>query len=352
MDPSAASVPDAITRAREDFYRRIDGSNLTPLWTVMGALITPEPRSPCVPFRWRFSDIRTAMMEAGGLITAKEAERRVLILENPGLRGQSKITTSLYAGVQLVTPGEVAPSHRHSQSALRFVLEGAGGHTSVDGERTTMRFGDFILTPSMTWHDHGNETSEPMFWLDGLDIPLVQFLDASFVEHLGTDAQALGKPEGYSLSRYGANLLPVDEPRRSLNSPIFNYPYERCREAIAKQSWAADLDICHGTKMRYTNPQTGGDALPTIGAFLQCLPAGFYSAPYRSTDATVFVCAEGGGTSEIGGTTVDWGPRDIFVVPSWQPVRHKATSESILFSYSDRPVQEKLGLWRELRGNA
>src|SRR4051794_34548046 len=157
---------------------------MTALWTVMSDLITPEPKSGCRPHLWQFAAIRDYMVEAGRLITAKEAERRVLILENPGLRGQSKITTSLYAGVQLVIPGEVAPAHRHSQSALRFVIEGRGAHTAVDGERTTMEPGDFVITPSMTWHDHGNGSSEPMFWLDGLDIPVVQFLDASFAEGL------------------------------------------------------------------------------------------------------------------------------------------------------------------------
>src|SRR4051812_49624727 len=124
----------------------------------MANLITPEPKSPCVPYSWRFAEIRAAMEEAGPLIPAKGAERRVLILENPGLRGQSKITTDLYAGVQLVLPGEVAPAHRHSQSALRFVLEGDCAHTAVNGERTAMRYGDFIITPPMAWHDHGNET--------------------------------------------------------------------------------------------------------------------------------------------------------------------------------------------------
>ena len=161
----------AKTPEREAFYRKIDGENLSALWNVMGDLITPEPRSGCRPHLWKYDAIRAYMMEAGKLITAKEAERRVLVLENPGLRGQSKITTSLFAGVQMVIPGDVAPAHRHSQSALRFVLEGNGAYTSVDGERTAMSPGDFVITPSMTWHDHSNETSEPMFWLDGLDIP-------------------------------------------------------------------------------------------------------------------------------------------------------------------------------------
>ena len=165
------------TPEREAFYKKIDGENLSALWNVMGDLITPEPKSACRPHLWKFDAIRDYMTEAGKLITAKEAERRVLVLENPGLRGQSKITTSLFAGVQMVVPGDIAPAHRHSQSALRFVLEGKGAYTAVDGERTAMEPGDFVITPSMTWHDHSNETSEPMFWLDGLDIPMVQFFD-------------------------------------------------------------------------------------------------------------------------------------------------------------------------------
>ena len=194
MKSEAIMQPTADTPERREFYARIDKQNLTPLWLSLAELVTPEPRSPCRPAAWRFTDIRAAMLEAGGLITAKEAERRVLVLENPGLRGQSRITTDLYAGVQLVLPGEVAPAHRHTQSALRFVLEGSGAYTSVNGERTIMHEGDFIITPPMAWHDHGNPSAEPIFWLDGLDIPVVQFLDASFAEHLDEDEQPIYRP--------------------------------------------------------------------------------------------------------------------------------------------------------------
>ena len=187
------------TPEREAFYKKIDGENLSALWNVMGDLITPEPRSACRPHLWKFDSIRDYMTEAGKLITAKEAERRVLVLENPGLRGQSKITTSLFAGVQMVVPGDVAPAHRHSQSALRFVLEGKGAYTAVDGERTAMEPGDFVITPSMTWHDHSNETTEPMFWLDGLDIPMVQFFDASFAEGSNEDQQKITRPPATAL---------------------------------------------------------------------------------------------------------------------------------------------------------
>ena len=190
MKPETAVDNDA----REAFYKAIDPENMTALWSVMSAIITPQPKSPCVPFLWRYAQVRERLMEAASLITAKEAERRVLILENPGTRGESKVTTSLYAGVQLVMPGEVAPAHRHAQSALRFVLEASGGHTAVAGERTEMHLGDFVITPSWEWHDHGNTSDAPGFWLDGLDIPLVQFLDASFYEGFGEDAQPIVKP--------------------------------------------------------------------------------------------------------------------------------------------------------------
>jgi gentisate 1,2-dioxygenase len=293
------------------------------------------------------------MLEAGRLISAKEAERRVLILENPGLRGQSRITTSLYAGVQLVMPNEVAPAHRHSQSALRFVLEGSGAHTSVNGERTLMSPGDFIITPYMAWHDHGNSTTEPMFWLDGLDIPIIQTLDASFIEHHEEEEQPIGKPLGDSNARFGANLLPVDQKRGGATSPIFNYPYDRTREALAQLARAGDADPCHGIKMRYTNPVTGDHAMPTMGTFIQLLPKGFKTSRYRSTDAAVFVAMEGRGRTRVGDETFDWGPKDIFVTPSWKPIEHEALEgECVLFSFSDRPVQEKIGVWREDRGNA
>ena len=340
------------TPERSAFYRAIDGENLSALWNNMAALITPEPRSGCQPFLWRFDAIRARMLEAGALITAKEAERRVLVLENPGLRGQSKVTTSLYAGVQLVLPGEVAPAHRHTQSALRFVLEGTGAHTAVGGEKTMMAPGDFVITPAMAWHDHGNASSEPMFWLDGLDIPVVQFFDASFAEGLDADEQPITRQTGDSLARFGRNLMPLGVSRKSKTSPIFNYPYAETRAALDTMQRQDEWDACHGLKLRYTNPVSGDYAMPTMGTFIQLLPKGFSTARYRSTDATVFTVVEGHGRTRIGDEVFEWGPRDLFVVPSWKWVSHEADDEAVLFSYSDRPIQEKLDLFREDRGNA
>ena len=342
------------TPERRAFYDRISRQNLTPLWLSLAHLVTPEPASACRPAGWAFADIRAAMVEAGGLITAKEAERRVLILENPGLRGQSKITTDLYAGVQLVLPGEIAPAHRHAQSALRFVLEGAGAHTTVDGERTIMHEGDFIITPPMAWHEHGNESDRPIFWLDGLDIPIVQFLDASFAEHDDQhDGAPAARPTGDCDARFGSNLLPIDYKPATGASPVFNYPYARTRDALERLRRSAAWDPCHGLKMRYTNPVTGGYPMTTIAAFIQLLPKGFATAPYRSTDATVFVAVEGQGQTRIGPDfTVHWQPRDLFVVPSWKQVVHETSGDAVLFSFSDRPVQEALQLFREDRFGA
>ena len=340
----------AETAERLAFYERIGRQHLTPLWTSLARLVTPEPASACQPAAWRFDDIRAAMLEAGGLITAKEAERRVLVLENPGLRGQSKITTDLYAGVQMVLPGEVAPAHRHAQSALRLVLDGDGAHTAVNGERTTMRYGDFIITPPMAWHDHGNESDAPMLWLDGLDLPLVQFRDASCAEHLDDDEQPLSRPPGDAEARFGSNLLPAGLGPATGASPIFNYPYGRTRDALTRLAAAGPVDPHHGVKMRYSNPVNGGYPLTTIAAFVQLLPKGFTTAPYRATDATVFVVLEGRGRTRIGDAfTVDWQPRDIFVAPSWKRVVHDASDDAVLFSFSDRPVQEALCLFREER---
>ena len=344
---------DDLEAQREQFYQRIDPHNMAPLWTRLKALVPKEPTPVGVPCRWRYADVRPYVLESADHISAKEAERRVLILENPGLRGQSKITTDLYAGVQLVLPGEVAPAHRHTQSALRFVLEGGGAHTAVNGERTPMHYGDFIITPPMAWHDHGNETSEPIFWLDGLDIPIVQFLDVSFAEHLDEDEQPISRPVGDSEARYGSNLLPVDQRPAAGASSVFNYPYARTRDALERLTRTGAWDPCHGLKMRYSNPVTGGYPMTTIAAFIQLLPRGFQTARYRSTDATIFVAVEGRGRTRIGQDfVVEWQPRDIFVVPSWKPVTHEATDEAVLFSFSDRPIQEALQLFREDRQHA
>jgi gentisate 1,2-dioxygenase len=228
-----------------------------------------------------------------------------------------------------------------------MVIEGQGAYTAVDGERTTMHPGDFIITPSWTFHDHGNPGDAPVVWLDGLDIPMVAFFDTGFAERHPEESQPVAKPEGDALARYGANLLPLEYEAGSATTPIFNYPYARTREALEKIRRNGDPHPSHGFKMQYVNPATGGYPMPTIGAFVQMLPAGFPGRPIRATDGTVYCVIEGRGRSRVGEQSFAWEAHDVFVVPSWCSVAHETFDDAVLFSYSDRPAQKALGLWRE-----
>ncbi len=341
-----SAQPD-INHAREVFYNKISNANCAPLWEVLHGLITATPNTPCLPYLWKWDQVYPWILEAGQLITAKEAERRVLVLENPGLRGRTRITHSLYAGLQLILPGEVAPAHRHSQSALRFILQGKGAYTTVDGEKVAMSVGDFVITPSWTFHDHGNLTDEPMVWLDGLDLPIVELLDAQFMEKGATDEQRTDRNAKANLARFGNTMKPVEYKARSRTSPLFWYPYERTREALETMKTGDELHPVWGHKLQYTNPVTGDWAMPTIGTFMQLLPKGFKGIPYQSTDSTVYAVVEGKGRCIINGQTMAFGPKDVFVCPSWMQYSLEADEEAVLFSYSDRPVQQVLDLWRE-----
>jgi gentisate 1,2-dioxygenase len=347
MSTSAMDTKPQATAERQEFYKRLNKKAAAPLWEVLSDIVTVQPKPVGIPALWRYDELRPLLMEAGDLITAHEAERRVLILENPGLAGESKITGTLYAGLQLVLPGEVAPSHRHTPSALRFVLESEGGYTAVDGERIVMNPGDFIVTPSWTYHDHGNDSKKPIIWMDVLDLPLINHLAVGFAEHHPQETQPVTRPSGDSLARFGAGLFPDKYVVAHGDSPVHCYPYERSRQALLDAARASEPHRCHGIKMRYVNPATGGPPMATIGTFLQLLPAKFAGVPYRSTDATIFCAMEGKGQSKIGDQVFSWGSRDIFVVPSWTPVSHQASEQAILFSASDRPVQQALNLWRE-----
>ncbi len=350
MDTQLRPRTDTEEFAR--FYARLGQQNMAPLWEVLKGLVPREPVTPCKPAQWKFADVRPLLMESAGMISAEQAERRVLVLENPGMPGQSSITHSLYAGIQLVMPGEVAPQHRHSQAALRFILEGNGATTTVDGERLEMYPGDLVLTPSWHWHDHQNETKEPIIWLDGLDIALVQLLDAGFMQHSNMKEQEVTQAKGTSRARYGANLLPMDDAPASLNSPLMRYPYDETKKALWHLKASGNTDPCHGIRMRYAHPKTGDWCMPTIGPAIQLIPKGFVTKPYRSTDGSVFSVVEGKGRATIGNDTFTVSPRDVFMAPSWAWRHFEATEDLVLFTFSDRPVQEKLGLWRQDRGTA
>jgi salicylate hydroxylase len=321
------AAPDRAAQ-REQFYRRIDPQSLAPLWTRLKALVPREPTPTAVAHRWRYAEVRPHVLDAAALVTAEEAERRVLVLENPALRGASQVTGNLFAGLQLIMPGETAPPHRHTQSALRFIVEGDGAYTMVDNEKVVMRPGDLVITPAWRWHEHGNETQSPMVWLDGLDIPLAMYLGSTFRQNADERATAGDDP---------APLPPI------------HFPYARTRAALDAMRRAGPPDPHTGYLLRYLDPATGSWAMPTIATMMRLLPAGFTSAPYRSSDSMVFIAVEGHGAIDVAGTRLDLAPHDVAVVPGWLTYAIRADDDLVLFSYSERAAQDKLGFFREQR---
>lgn len=344
------SLPDVQRELLEALYAEMAPAHLTPLWESLAELVRPQPKSPAQVHCWSFDEARAYLMRAGDLISAEQAERRVLILENPGLQGQSAIVPSLYAGLQLILPGEVAPAHRHAQCALRFVMEGEGAFTAVDGEKAVMRPFDLVLTPGWQWHDHGNPTETPMIWLDGLDIPTVRHFDASFAERFEEKTHAETVQPGDTLARYGHNMRPIRgsvADRRPASQPLFHYPYAVWRQALAAMAQSAEIDPHFGHALEFLNPADGGAIMSTISAHVRLLPTGFATLPRRSTEGTVFVVVEGSGVVIVEGREVPLAERDILVVPSWKELVMRAETSLILFAYSDKAAQEKLNLYRE-----
>ena len=332
--------------ALAEFSREISQLSLSPLWERQARMV---PGSACVPAIWKYAQLRPHLLRATQLITKKQAERRVLMLENPSLRGSTFISNSLFAGLQIILPGEIAPSHRHSPSALRFIVEGEGAYTAVEGERTMMSPGDFVVTPNWTWHDHGNLGTKPVVWMDGLDTPLAAIFGAMFREDYPNDTHPLTRKDGDALARYGNSMLPVNYRGNAPggSTPMLIYPYARTREALLQLARSADPDPVHGYKLRYAHPGTGGHPFPTMAVSMQMLPSDFAGKAARSTESAVYNVVEGRGTVTIGEAKFEFEPHDVFVAPPWEPCRFDAPEECVLFSYSDRAAQEALGFLRE-----
>ena len=319
-------------RALDEFTAQLGERNLAPLWEVLRNLVTREPKATAAPVLWKFAPLREQVLRAGEVITAEQAERRVLVLENPAFKGQARATNSLFGGVQLILPGETARSHCHTAAAIRFILEGDGAYTSVEGEKVPMKRGDFIITPSWLYHDHGNEGTGPVMWLDGLDVHIVNLLNTSFAQE---DPNIRSRPPNN----------PDDIPRMT-----FTYPYDAARGELESMRKSAPPDPALGWKTTYLDPETGEAPMNVMAAFLQLVPGGTASKPYRSTDAAMFVVVEGEGRVHVGNESWDVGPNDIFVVPAWTWASFEPSEDLVLFSLSDRTLQQHLGFWREERG--
>ncbi|HEU4345055.1 MAG TPA: cupin domain-containing protein [Candidatus Binatia bacterium] len=305
-----------------------------------------QPWSQVVkPYLWKWQEIYEGLNWSGKLITTGEAGRRTIQLRNPGL--PAGMTNTIHFSVQLVNPGEIAAAHRHTAAAIRFVLKGSQkAYTVVEGERFPMGEGDLITTPNWTWHDHFNGSDGPIVWLDGLDVRLVTHLGAMIQENFKKDQQPIEKPDDYS-SKVFSHARPA-WIKSSFVAPPYRYPWaETYANLVAlKQSEGDPFD---GILLQYSNPFTGGPTLQTFSCMIQLLRPNEKTRSHRHTSTTVYHGFRGRGVTKVSANNLAWDQGDIFVVPSWQWHSHENSTDqdAILFSITDRPATEALGLYRE-----
>jgi len=335
------------------YYQQLDKLGAGALWTVANAIEPWEPVSKSVPMLWRYQDLRQLVLQSAELVTPEQAGRRVVYLVNDQRKDVSAAVGWLYTGIQVTRPGEFTSAHRHRASALRFIMEGSKGFTVVDGHKIMLEVNDFVITPNSTWHEHGVEPDgQTCIWQDGLDIPLVNALEAN--DYAVFDGrQPLDYPLNYSPTAFGhAGVIPADTQWNKPYSPLFKYSWSQVYPALLATAKVKSPDLIDGIMLRYTNPLTGGHVMQTMGASMQLLPAGFEGKAHRHTGSFVYQCAKGAGYSLINGQRFDWQERDIFCVPSWAEHAHfnaSNTEDACLFSFNDLPVIEGLGLYQERR---
>ncbi|GFZ44266.1 hypothetical protein JCM24511_01988 [Saitozyma sp. JCM 24511] len=320
MAPPPSFTIQVEDDSQEKLLQDIPGVHTRPLWTQMNVLVPPVPKPKAIAHKWEYEALRPHLVRAGQLVPEEQAERRVLMLINPTM--ESPYTTdTLYAGLQLVLPGETAPAHRHTAFAVRFIIEGNGGFTAVQGKRIKMTRGDFILTPTWCYHDHGNDgVAAPMIWLDGLDLPQFQHFPVHFAQH-------------YSAPRYPAEDAP--------SSKIL-FPWAEMEPRL-------EADPVAHAVVRYTSKEKGKEGeevSPRLGAQCERLSPGAKSRVIRETTSAVYHVIDGRGRSVIGDKVIDWVKGDTFSVPSWEPYHHEADDKAFLFRFDDRPMIKALNFYR------
>ncbi len=326
------------------------------LWTVANKIEPWEPKSESVPVVWRYNELRDHVLRSVDLVTPEKAGRRVIYMSNPGRQDVHAAVGWIYAGLQVMNPGETATAHRHSASAIRFIMEGEGAYTVVDGHKMTLGRNDFVLTPNGTWHEHAVEaTGTPCIWQDGLDIPLVNALEANFFEVHPELSEPVTYPVDDMTSTWGnPGLTPAITPATGEwskgYSPMYKYEWELTYESLCKYAKATDGSPYDGVMMEYVNPVNNGSIMQTMGASMQMLRAGEHTKAHRHTGSYLYHVAKGSGHSIINGKRYDWTERDIFCVPSWawhEHVNGSDTDDACLFCLNDLPVMRSLGLYRE-----
>lgn len=360
----AADNQPPVTPGLEQLYRGFERELLVPLWTEIGDIMPPHPRSRAVPHLWHWSRLRELAAEAGQLVpVGRGGERRAIALANPGLGGRPFATPTLWAAIQYLMPGEDAPEHRHTQHAFRFVVEGESVWTVVDRDSVAMRRGDFLPQAGWHWHAHHNATTEPMAWIDGLDVPFQCAIESQFFEPGRdeiSDAERITPDRSWSERLWGhPGLRPVSAGTVAPGSPLLAYRWEHTDRALTDQL-ALEAEGQGGTVepghavVRFTDPATGADVLPTIRAEMHRVARGVETAPVRETGSSVYLVFDGSGTATAGDRTWSVSRGDVFVVPSWQSfsVRSEAGASDSdsgaldLFRFSDSPIFEALRLDR------
>ena len=325
------------------YYDTADSIKLTPGWLGSGHEATPEME----PYLWRWSEVEPLVLKSGEVVTPdRDVERRIMRLATPGL--ERGTTHTLFAALQLLLPGECAPAHRHTPTAIRWILTGHGAYTTVEGDKCYMEPGDLILTPSWTWHDHVNEGTEPMIWLDGLDVPLVQYLKANFYEAFPEDQQPV-TGVGDSIRKYASGALrPAWGEAETPYSPLWHYKWDKTYDAL-KNLAELDSSPFDDVAMEYNDPTTGRSVLRTMTCWVQLIRPGVRTKAHRHTSSKVYQVFRGEGYSVINGQRFDWSEGDFFVVPSWAWHEHATdpSQEAILFSIQDTPIMKALSLYRE-----
>lgn len=334
------------------YYRELEQHDTGALWTVANDIEPWEPHAFAEPVLWQWKHLRKHALQALDLVSPEEAGRRVVYLRNPRRKDVSAACGLLFSGIQVMRPGERAPGHRHGASALRFIMEGAGGYTIVDGHQVDLGPRDFVLTPNGTWHDHGvAQDGEICLWQDGLDIPLANALEANWFETHPDNYQTAQFPMNDSSRTFGhPGLLPATYSWTRAYSPLLRYGWDETYEALRKADGAGVAENEHdGVIMRFTNPHSGGHVMATMGASMQMLRPGESTKAHRHTGNVIYQVAKGSGHSVIGGKRFDWHEKDIFCVPSWAWHEHansSAAEDACLFSFNDFPVVEKLAFDR------
>lgn len=340
-------------RALYDGFR---SHHLNPLWTQLGDLMPMHPTSKAVPHVWKWSTLYPLAQQSGDLVpVGRGGERRAIGLANPGLGGAAYISPTLWCAIQYLGPKETAPEHRHSQNAFRFVVEGEGVWTVVNGDPVRMSRGDFLPQPGWNFHGHHNETDHPMAWIDGLDIPFVHHNDVGFFEYGSERVTDYATPNFSQSERLWNHpgLRPLTGLQPTVASPIGAYRWEHTDAALTEQLLLEEEGIPATVEqghagVRYINPTTGGDVMTTIRAEFHRLRAGVQTATRRDVGSTVFQVFDGDGAAVLDGIAHRVERGDIFVVPSWIPYSIQAEGQFDLFSFSDAPIIERLGFNRTL----